>query len=167
MIRWSPLCFSKSMSLTFGFRISYHIQEQITDSMGLQLSPSGGSRWEASDSGLLESGRAVIITFYFPEVGEHMPVGWRFALLYSLLLALTSHHLGAAQESRGRDDPLPWSTWGLPSLDNWTAGNKARKRMRLGWCRPTRLPPLLPHLPCSGWLVLYHEVQIIRTQESA
>ena len=118
--------------------------------MGLQLSPSGGSRWEASDSGLLESGRAVIITFYFPEVGEHMPVGWRFALLYSLLLARTSHHLGAAQESRGWDDPLPWSTRGLPSLDNWTAGNKARKKMRLGWCHPTRLPSLLPRLPCSG-----------------
>lgn len=92
--------------------------------MGPQLSSSGSCSQEASDPGLLESGRAITITFCFPEVGEHMPVGW-FALLHSLLLAQTSHCFAAAQESRQWGGPLPWSVCTVKQLETKPEGGQS------------------------------------------
>ena len=115
--------------------------------MGPQLSSSGSCLWEASDPGLLESGRAITITFYFPEVGEHMPVGWRFALLHLLLLAQTSHRFAAAQESRQWGDHLPWSVCTVTQLETKPEGGQ-------GWDGASPPPAVSPPTlapPPSGW----------------
>lgn len=115
--------------------------------MGPQLSSSGSCSWEASDPGLLESGRALTITFYFPEVGGHMPVGWRFGLLHSIVLAQTSHRFAAAQESTQWRDHLPWSVWTVKQLETKPEGGQ-------GWDGasppPAVSPPTLA-LTRSGW----------------
>lgn len=125
--------------------------------MGLQPSPSGGSRCEASDSGLLESGSAVMVTSPVTSLRVE-----NICLCGGGLPCFTHYSCSGLTSSGGN---LGKQGWGRPLClqmpricPPWTAGHLETKPERgQGWssCQPAHQPPLsLLHLPVSRWPVL-------------